>query len=413
MDFKMKRNWSKEELDFIKQNTGTIPLKDIARKLGRSISSIHHKSSKLKLKVIPKRIEDKCKNCGNVIFKTPFQKEKGRKSFCNKSCMFEYSSKNLVTVSCEVCGKEFQESRSRIKTGRGKYCGVICRNNKRRSHYRRKLDEPAVIRDYALNKKSATAIAKEYGCNHKRILEILAKNKVKIRTSGDYLKGVKYLDKRKNLPISRIMAGYESGLSTYDLAEKYRCSQSTIKKRLVENGIKIRQGAEIIEAFKKSDKYPEHINKMKDRLKIQMSKPEWREFHRRKALDMYAKGKFKQSNTLPERIIKAELLKRGYKEGIDFFHQYKFGNKFSIDFAFPKQKLLIEVQGDYWHSNLGNKDFMRLNKIQAKNFNRDVAKRLYIAKYDNSSWRLIELWESDIKKKASSCVDEIENALKS
>jgi len=133
---------------------------------------------------------------------------------------------------------------------------------------------------------------------------------------------------------------------------------------------------------------------------------------RKTILRLYASGAFpKQENTKPERQIKEELLKRGYKEGTDFIHQYKFMNKFMCDFCFPQQKVIIEAYGDFWHCN-PKKYPIPIYSYQIKDVNKDKAKEAYIRKVDNGSWTLLIFWEFDINKDVSKCVDKIEEALR-
>jgi len=142
------------------------------------------------------------------------------------------------------------------------------------------------------------------------------------------------------------------------------------------------------------------------------------EEHKRKireaTLKQYERGDFpRQHNTAPERAVKERLIKLGYKEGIDFFHQYKFYNKFMLDFCFPMQKVIVEIQGDYWHANPRKfPDRESLTHHQIKGVNRDKSKHAYIRKCDNGSWKLILLWEMDIKKDVEGEVDKIERALR-
>jgi len=135
---------------------------------------------------------------------------------------------------------------------------------------------------------------------------------------------------------------------------------------------------------------------------------------RKATLKQYESGSFpKQTDTKPERQIKEELIKRGHKEGIDFIHQYKFMNKFMCDFCFPDKKVVVEVDGDFWHANPKKyPDQTKLHKHQIKDIGRDKSKNAYIAKVDNGSWTMIRLWESDIDKNVIECVDKIEEALK-
>jgi very-short-patch-repair endonuclease len=152
---------------------------------------------------------------------------------------------------------------------------------------------------------------------------------------------------------------------------------------------------------------------MSEAIKKAWSTPENREVGRQNILKRYESGKFPhQENTKPERQLKKELISRGYKEGVDFIHQYKFMNKFMCDFCFPKYKTIIEVDGDFWHAN-PNKypEGSKLHKHQIKGINRDKSKNAYITKVDNGSWKLIRFWESDIKKDVAKCVDKIEEVL--
>jgi len=168
---------------------------------------------------------------------------------------------------------------------------------------------------------------------------------------------------------------------------------------------------------------PEHREHMSQSAKISINEGRFKKWHefseeitqkiRDYTLKQYESGSFpKQSNTKPERQIKEELIKRGYKEGIDFIHQYKFMNKFMCDFCFPKQKVIIEVDGDFWHAN-PNKypNQSKLHPHQIKVIGKDKSKSAYITKADDCSWTLLRFWESDIEKDVVKCVDKIKEVL--
>jgi very-short-patch-repair endonuclease len=80
------------------------------------------------------------------------------------------------------------------------------------------------------------------------------------------------------------------------------------------------------------------------------------------------------------------------KVDIDFIFQYKFKNRF-FDFGIPSLNLLIEVDGDYWHG----KDiaYENLNNQQINTFRNDRYKDDLV---NNSDWKLVRIWESDIHK---------------
>lgn len=79
-------------------------------------------------------------------------------------------------------------------------------------------------------------------------------------------------------------------------------------------------------------------------------------------------------------------------------------NRRSYDFLLNGTKLLIEVQGDYWHANpeiYHPDDIIRYpNRVISASMRRaeDLAKRLNAESY---GFRVLELWESDIKRHAA------------
>ena len=141
--------------------------------------------------------------------------------------------------------------------------------------------------------------------------------------------------------------------------------------------------------------------------------PELSEWGRQNILKQYESGIFpRQENTKPERKIKEELIKRGYKDGTDFIHQYKFMNKFMCDFCFPKQKVIIEAYGDFWHANPKKYSAdAKLHPHQTKDIKKDKAKEAYITKVDNHTWTYLIFWETDINQNVGKCVDKIEEVL--
>jgi len=84
--------------------------------------------------------------------------------------------------------------------------------------------------------------------------------------------------------------------------------------------------------------------------------------------------------TIPEKLVWKYLLA---KYGLMFYPQYVINGYGVADFYNPWFRMIVEVQGDYWHS---------LPKMRE----RDRRKRQFAS---DGCYQLVELWESDIKER--------------
>lgn len=96
------------------------------------------------------------------------------------------------------------------------------------------------------------------------------------------------------------------------------------------------------------------------------------------------------------------------KLGLNYTYQYKAESigRF-YDFFLPEHRLIIEIDGDYWHSN-PNK-FKKLNRTQKRNRQVDEIKNNW-AKLN--CIKMLRIWESDIKNDPKKVFDLIKNNLK-
>lgn len=85
-------------------------------------------------------------------------------------------------------------------------------------------------------------------------------------------------------------------------------------------------------------------------------------------------------------------------------------NCFQYDFIIHNKRILIEVQGDYWHANpkLYNEDGSDgkriLNYIQKKKIEKDIKKKEFA---ESKNFKVIYIWESDINNCNYKVLDEI------
>lgn len=112
-------------------------------------------------------------------------------------------------------------------------------------------------------------------------------------------------------------------------------------------------------------------------------------------------GLCKRKQTIPEKLVENIL----YKQNISFEKEIKVnGSNYVNDFKV--NNYIIEVQGDYWHGN--PKFYKELNSIQQKMVNRDIKKKNELEKL---GYKVIYIWEDDLKNNIQLCEDMIINTL--
>lgn len=131
--------------------------------------------------------------------------------------------------------------------------------------------------------------------------------------------------------------------------------------------------------------------------------PEVKQRSRRVMLDNLSSGKMSTTNSIPQIKINNIL----DENNIAYCNEYVF-DFYSVDNYLVDSKLIIEVQGDYWHcSPLTNKN---INTNQAKAIRRDKAKQTFIQ--NKYGINILYLWETDIKKQPEMCKQLISEYIK-
>lgn len=121
-------------------------------------------------------------------------------------------------------------------------------------------------------------------------------------------------------------------------------------------------------------------------------------------------SKIRSRNTKAEIFIFRELRKRG----IYFQKHYKraIGNP---DIALPRKKVAIFIDGDFWHGHQFSKLKKRLPKKYwlakiERNIRRDKTNR---AKLKKLGWKVLRVWEHEIKKDSEKVIGKTVRFLKS
>lgn len=94
-----------------------------------------------------------------------------------------------------------------------------------------------------------------------------------------------------------------------------------------------------------------------------------------------------------------------HKAGLFPKEEYRI-DYYVVDFCFPKKKIVIEVDGNYWHGNPTY--YSTFNKTQRRVVGKDKAEGTYLR---NREWTLLRFWEDDINKHLGSCVEKVVGAL--
>lgn len=98
-----------------------------------------------------------------------------------------------------------------------------------------------IIELYVDSKMSCRVIGEKLGYSDTTISNLLQQNNVPLRSSTDYEQKKK--DYNKFFPVKDIVKGYESGLSMYQLADKYNTCRTVISQILKNENVNMRNGS--------------------------------------------------------------------------------------------------------------------------------------------------------------------------
>lgn len=116
----------------------------------------------------------------------------------------------------------------------------------------------------------------------------------------------------------------------------------------------------------------------------------------------------KNRNTDIEIIIRKELHKRGYK--------YRVKNILPgrPDVIFPKDKLAVFCDGDFWHGKNFKKEKSGYKPFWVEKITTNIKRDRKVNKELTSrGWKVLRFWKTDILKNPSKCVNKIEKYLNS
>lgn len=115
-----------------------------------------------------------------------------------------------------------------------------------------------------------------------------------------------------------------------------------------------------------------------------------------KVLNLINSGRTNKAFTKPHVIIDSLLEAEGINRSDEYNIKY-----YSIDIYLPDSKLMIEIMGDYWHTNPKTKYKECKSIPQQQTVSRDKRKHTYVR--NQYGIEILYLWESDIYYKIDLC----------
>jgi very-short-patch-repair endonuclease len=103
------------------------------------------------------------------------------------------------------------------------------------------------------------------------------------------------------------------------------------------------------------------------------------------------------------------LQELGLLEHTDYIQQYYVKDiKSFYDFYLPRQRVLIETDGDFWHCNPNSKYKEAKYSTQRRNLITDAKKNNWASA---NGIPLLRFWESDIKKHPEQVISKLQEIL--
>ncbi len=163
------------------------------------------------------------------------------------------------------------------------------------------------------------------------------------------------------------------------------------------------RGINISKKLKGVSKSEEHKIKIQEASELRWSNPDEREKQSHRRMLYITKNGFEVKSKLEDIFINIMEEEFGFKEHIDYHRQHYVREIKSLyDFKISGKKILIEVDGDFWHCNPNSKYNKPKYAAQISNLKQDKIKEEWCL---NNNFKLLRFWESDIKNKPEEIIN--------
>lgn len=266
--------------------------------------------------------------------------------------------KTGVYVNCEYCGKETYKTQTHMKRNTHHFCSFECYQNYTKENSR-EYRKCKVCNDEFYVLKSSTQELCSYECRYEFYKTLVG------------IKNIKF----KRIEVICRNCGKKHFVKRYAVNEnKDNFCSNECQREWYKNFI--------------------------------YQTEEYKEKRRNIAIDMLQRGIFNRNSSSIQIIINSLLDNISVKYTNEEKFVYYAVDNYLIDY-----NLIIEVMGDYWHSNPNKySDFNKLNNIQKDRIGRDISKNTYIK--NHYGIYILYLWESDINKTINVCEKLIKEYIK-
>lgn len=373
-------------------------------------------------------IECTCIQCGKAFKTKPYKKDTAK--FCSRECQWEHKrgkpKGEWFVKACPSCGKEFLTLKSKEK----KYCSEKCNHERNENHMIYNCDscgkemriKKSMYQDLLDGKRNSITCSYECMGNMKHTgHDISCDNCGKMFYRRQY-----HIDRQEHKFCSiECQMEYQHN-ERFEIRKceicgtEFECSKLSTQRFCSNkcNGIWQSTIPQEENPKFKSVKIPctycgkEHYVKPY-RLELQerffccekcrqdwyanvwSQRKEWREKKRADAIKILESGAISKTQSKPQQIVDSILEKNNIS-----FEREKGVKYYCIDNYLIESELMIEVMGDYWHSN-PLKFTEKLNQIQYDRIPKDKAKHTYVKNQYNVE--ILYLWESDIYNNSDLC----------
>ena len=122
----------------------------------------------------------------------------------------------------------------------------------------------------------------------------------------------------------------------------------------------------------------------------------------------YCMSQVKGKDTSIERVVRSELHRKGYR-----FRKHVKDIPGRPDVVFPRQKVLVFIDGDFWHGYRFPQWEGKLSPFWREKISRNRQRdRRNFSKLRALGYKVIRLWEHQIKRDLDGCIERVVSELK-